>query len=88
MKTQKIFPLPNQHGEGTDGIDHPYTEYYIDSALQTPLIDYSYRYDDDGKLIIDEETGRPRYDRWDFWVEEDFLDDESATNQPPEIPVI
>lgn len=44
-------------GTGTDGIDHPYTELYVDKEMTTPLIDYSY--------CIEEE--KVVHDRWDYW---------------------
>ena len=45
-----LWELPGQMGLGTDGIEHPYTEYYTDPAMQHPLVDYSYMYDEAGNL--------------------------------------
>lgn len=48
---------------GTDGKTYEYKEYYTDATKETPLIDYSYRKDENGNI---------NYDRWDFWSENDF----------------
>ena len=64
-------PLPDK-GLGTDGKEHEYTELYVDQLCTTPLVDYSYLYDDDGKLKLDPFTGRPLADRWDYWTDSDF----------------
>ena len=64
-------PLQDK-GLGTDGKEHEYTELYVDQLCTTPLVDYSYLYDDDGKLKLDPFTGRPLADRWDYWTDADF----------------
>ena len=70
MKQGKLIPVFDQHGIGTDGEDHQYTDYtYIDDlGDEVYLVDYSY-------IIIEEDDGNPRanYDRWDYWSEEDFI---------------
>ena len=52
-----------QYGLGTDGKQHPYTEVYTDPTRSTPLIDYSYCVDKNGKVI---------HDRFDYWSVDDF----------------
>lgn len=68
VKNDELIQVDDQHGEGTDGITHEFSEYYtkyIDDGNQDniPFIDYSYCYDKDGNVI---------HDRWDFWTENDF----------------
>ena len=73
---KKLYILTDveEIGVGTDGKEHSYVEYYTDVGRRNKLIDYSYLYDDDGNLIVDEKDGKPLHDRWDYWSEKDFLD--------------
>ena len=59
-------------GTGTDGKSYKYIEYYKDEQLTVPLVDYSYMYDEDGERKVDDD-GNLKYDRWDFWSEDDFI---------------
>ena len=61
-------------GLGTDGLLHWFKELYIDEAMSIPLIDYSYicKDNDFEHPYIDEKTGKPVADRWDYWSESDF----------------
>ena len=66
-------------GWGSDqdiATDEPYTytEYFIhEEGRAVPLVDYSYLYDENGNPLLDETTGRPIGDRWDYWSERDFI---------------
>ena len=63
-----------KQGLGTDGLLHGFKELYIDEAMSIPLIDYSYicKDNDFEHPYIDEKTGKPVADRWDYWSESDF----------------
>lgn len=56
---EELFKREDRTGMGTDGSIHTYTEYYTDSAMENPLVDYSYLYDENGELIVDD-RGYPK----------------------------
>ena len=60
----KLYAVPDKHGIGTDGIEHEYTEYYVNEELTVPLVDYSY-------IVV--EDGKANKDRFDYWSESDFI---------------
>lgn len=64
VNRNELYPVEGQHGTGTDGEEHEYTEYYVDEEMTIPLIDYSYCVDEDGKVV---------HDRWDYWSADDFI---------------
>lgn len=72
---EKLFVGDDEsQGLGTDGLLHGFKELYIDESKDIPLIDYSYICDgkDFEHPYIDEKTGKPVADRWDYWSESDF----------------
>lgn len=63
-----------KQGLGTDGLLHWFKELYIDDTTSIPLMDYSYicKDEDFEHPYIDDKTGKPVADRWDYWSESDF----------------
>lgn len=70
VNRNELHYVEGKHGVGTDGEEHEYTEYYVDEGKT--LVDYSYMYDEDGNIKVDED-GKPMYDRWDYWSADDFI---------------
>ena len=71
---EKLFVGDESQGLGTDGLLHWFKELYIDESKSIPLMDYSYicKGEDFEHPYIDEKTGKPVADRWDYWSESDF----------------
>ena len=64
----------NMQGLGTDCMLHNFDELYVDQECSVALVDYSYICENGSfeQPYIDDKTGKPVADRWDYWSESDF----------------